>query len=151
MAAIGGTTGELLGALTSHAPYKPGQGRWARYGTFVVIVGALIWGGYSWSRAFPSASVWTKYVGPSAVAAVGIWIGYRLIHWPRFADFLITTEGEIAKVTWPTQHEVKLSTIVVLVLAVLMAAFLFSVDRIWQEILYRIGILEFVSSVFGDG
>jgi hypothetical protein len=32
-----------------------------------------------------------------------------------------------------------------------MAAFLFSVDRIWQEILYRIGILEFVSSVFGDG
>ena len=34
-----------------------------------------------------------------------MWISYRLVNIPAFADFLIAVEAEMNKVSWPTRHE----------------------------------------------
>jgi len=91
-----------------------------------------------------------RYGVPSVVGALLAWAAYRLIHWPRYADFLITTESEMNKVSWPSRQEVKTSTIVVLILAIFLAIFLSTVDWLWQWILYHIHILEFRSGFLGD-
>ena len=31
----------------------------------------------------------------------GLWIGYRVVNLPSFADFLIAVEAEMNKVSWP--------------------------------------------------
>jgi preprotein translocase subunit SecE len=147
MALLGGDFGRTLASAT---PYKPGQGNWARLGTFALLVLAVVAAGYSWSRTMAGSSTAVKYGVPAVAGALFIWAAYRLIHWPRYADFLITTESEMNKVSWPSRQEVKTSTIVVLILSGFLAIFLSSVDWIWQWILYHINILEFRSSVLGD-
>jgi preprotein translocase subunit SecE len=152
MALMTGASGDLMKALTTAHPYKPNQGRYARWGTLVVIVVGVIWAARSATTLFSlETSPLVRYGVPGALGILAVWAGYRLVHWPRFADFLITTESEMAKVTWPGKREVKLSTIVVLMLTILLAAFLWVVDRLWQLLLYAIGILEFMSRMFGDG
>lgn len=73
------------------------------------------------------------------VAVVGI---YRLVNYNRFADFLIATEAELNKVSWSSKQELKSSTIVVLATVVLMAVYLFAMDRMWEELLKLVGVLQ---------
>jgi hypothetical protein len=44
--------------------------------------------------------------GAGLLLAAGLWSVYRLVNMPRFADFLIAVESEMAKVSWPTGGEV---------------------------------------------
>ncbi len=37
---------------------------------------------------------------------VGLWLCFRLVNMPRFADFLIAVEAEMNKVSWPTRPRV---------------------------------------------
>jgi len=147
MASMGG---DYVKTLTSTAAYKPGQGNWARMGTLAVLIVAVLGAAYAYTRTVPNASPPIKYGVPAVLGAMIGWASYRLINWPRYADFLITTESEMNKVSWPSRQEVKTSTIVVLVLAIFLAIFLSSVDWIWQWILYKIHIIEFRSGYFGD-
>jgi len=147
MATMGG---DYVRTLTSAGAYKPGQGNWARLGTLAVLILAVLGGAYAWTRTTSNTSNAVKYGVPAVVGAALGWAAYRLIHWPRYADFLITTESEMNKVSWPSRQEVKTSTIVVLVLAIFLAIFLSTVDWLWQWILYHIHILEFRSGFLGD-
>ena len=38
---------------------------------------------------------------PCAIGLFGMWFGFRLVNYPRFADFLISVEAEMDKVSWP--------------------------------------------------
>lgn len=58
-------------------------------------------------------------------------------------QFINETRAEIAKVVWPTRREVVVTTIMVFVMAVLMAVFFFLVD-----LLIRSG-LNGILNVFG--
>lgn len=51
---------------------------------------------------------------PTAIFALGVWISYRLVNYPRFADFLISVEAELDKVSWASWPELYRSTIVVI-------------------------------------
>ena len=42
---------------------------------------------------------------PAPCCLVGVWLGYRLVNIPRFADFLIAVEAEMNKVSWPSRGE----------------------------------------------
>ncbi len=73
---------------------------------------------------------WNQSLGlalPTVVAVVGCWMAYRLVNYPRFADFLIAVEAEMNKVSWPTRAELVRASLVVLftitVLAVVLAVF----------------------------
>jgi preprotein translocase SecE subunit len=78
---------------------------------------------------------------PLLIGALGIWFAYRLISYPRFADFLIATEAEMNKVSWASKKKLVQDTIVVLVTMVLMAVFLLLVDVIWSFLLTKINVL----------
>ena len=77
-----------------------------------------------------------------ALLLIGGWIGYRLVNYPPFADFLIAVEAEMNKVSWPTWRELSRSTIVVIVLIVGLTAVLFTLDTLWLAILTVLGVAK---------
>jgi preprotein translocase subunit SecE len=52
--------------------------------------------------------------------------------WKRLATFYQDVKAELQKTTWPTQKEVRNTTIVVIVFVIVCAAYLFVVDRVLQ-------------------
>ena len=56
-----------------------------------------------------------RYVVPMVVVFGGLWLAFRLVNIPRFADFLIAVEAEMNKVSWPTRAEMFRSSMVVIV------------------------------------
>ena len=74
------------------------------------------------------------------VILLGFWFGWRLINWITFADFLISVEAEMAKVSWPSKAELKSSTIVVLIVFLFLAGLLLVYDFGLLTIFKAIGI-----------
>jgi preprotein translocase SecE subunit len=76
-----------------------------------------------------------QFTVPLLLLAAALWLAWRIVNWPVFADFLIATEAEMNKVSWTTQRRLVQDTIVVLVTVVLMAFYLFSMDMVWKHVL----------------
>jgi preprotein translocase SecE subunit len=76
-----------------------------------------------------------QYTVPLLLLALSLWLSWRVVHLPVFADFLIATEAELNKVSWPTRKRLVQDTIVVLTTVVLMASYLLVVDLVWKEVL----------------
>ena len=74
------------------------------------------------------------------VLLFGLWFGYRVVHWMTFADFLISVEAEMAKVSWPGKAELWSSTIVVLVVFLFLAGMLLAYDLILLSLFKWVGI-----------
>lgn len=89
--------------------------------------------------AFAGAT-WVEAGIPAALFASGLWLGFRLVNWPRFADFLISVEAEMAKVTWPGKPELIRASIVVIVTILVLAVTLFLFDIVWQWFFNLIGV-----------
>jgi preprotein translocase subunit SecE len=53
--------------------------------------------------------------------------------WKRLAAFFQEVKAELQKTSWPTQKEVRNTTIVVIVFVLVCAAYLFVVDHILQS------------------
>jgi preprotein translocase SecE subunit len=81
---------------------------------------------------------------PLILAGLLIWLSWRVVNLPAFADFLIATEAEMNKVSWTTTKRLKQDTLVVLVTVLVLATFLFVIDMIWIRVLsWRvIGVLQ---------
>lgn len=75
-----------------------------------------------------------EYSLPLLIFVVGIWIGFRVVNIPRFADFLISVEAEMNKVSWPSKDELIRSSIVVIFVIVAMSALLYGYDAFWTLI-----------------
>jgi preprotein translocase SecE subunit len=86
-----------------------------------------------------------QYTVPVLLMAVTIWLSWRIVNMPTFADFLIATEAELNKVSWTTGRRLRQDTIVVLITVVLMSVYLFGMDQAWRWLLSRdiIGTLQF--------
>ena len=69
-----------------------------------------------------------------------------MVNYPRFADFLISVEAEMDKVSWSSKSELYRATVVVLVTMVLIGIILFVFDVIWQYFFEFIGFLEISTS-----
>ncbi|HVS34004.1 MAG TPA: preprotein translocase subunit SecE [Gemmataceae bacterium] len=76
-----------------------------------------------------------QYTLPVLLIALALWVGWRVVNYPAFADFLIATEAELNKVSWITRPRLIQDTIVVLVTVFLLALFLFSMDQLWRVVL----------------
>src|SRR4051795_1584186 len=119
--------------------YKPSQGRIARqatFGAFAAIVALGAWtlskymGGYvsdnpNWTLTQQNV---VKYFIPLGVLVVGLWASFRIVQMPTFADFLISVEGEMNKVSWPSRGELFRATLVVILVVFFLAALLFAYD-----------------------
>ena len=58
---------------------------------------------------------------PLLLLALSLWLAWRMVNLPPFADFLIATEAELNKVSWTTQQRLVQDTIVVLITTFLLA------------------------------
>jgi preprotein translocase SecE subunit len=85
-----------------------------------------------------------QFTVPLLLLALSLWLAWRIVNMPTFADFLIATEAELNKVSWTTQKRLVQDTIVVLVTVALMAVFLFGMDWTWKVVLSwkPIGVLH---------
>ena len=123
--------------------YKRSQGRLARQITCVVIWVVVALGCWRLgAEGLAKQQLAVQYAVPSVLLVMGMWIGYRLVNYPPFADFLIAVEAEMNKVSWPTWRELSRSTIVVIVLIVGLTAVLFGLDLLWAFVLKVLGITK---------
>jgi preprotein translocase subunit SecE len=81
---------------------------------------------------------WVRYVIAAVIFGFGMWFGYRLVHYATFADFLISVESEMVKVSWPGVPETRSSTIVVLVMLLLLWIMIWLFDLIWIIVFHPI-------------
>jgi preprotein translocase subunit SecE len=143
--------------------YKRNQGRIARQATFwafVAIVALGVWeltkylGGYisDVGSNNPDWPTWKQhlvhYGFPLTLLAIGLWASFRLVQMPAFADFLISVEGEMNKVSWPSRGELFRASLVVILVIFFLAGLLFLYDY-GLTILLR-GIDTLIQSIFGE-
>jgi preprotein translocase SecE subunit len=149
---------EEQGWMHTHR-YKPALGQKVRR---LTILGFLLIGGtgvYSlWSQGIiPRNWVLTlplelppvtvipdaRYVVPILLMGLTLWIAYRVVNMPAFAEFLIATEAEMNKVSWTSRKRLAQDTVVVLITTLLMTMFLLFVDLFWGWLLSRetVGVL----------
>lgn len=121
--------------------YKRTQGRITRQVTWVAVAVILALGLFQlhvylidWGQA-------VQYGVPGGLLVLGLWVAYRLVNVPTFADFLIAVEAEMNKVSWPTRQELFRSSVVVLVTIFALAVILFFYDFIWNTFFTWVGIL----------
>ena len=117
--------------------YKRSQGRFARQVTFAVLAVIVALGAWRlnvWLEGRADADRQLGYVVPLGVLVFGWWITFRLVQLPKFADFLISVEGEMNKVTWPKQGELIRASLVVMAVIFLLAALLYFYDLIWKGV-----------------
>jgi preprotein translocase subunit SecE len=89
-----------------------------------------------------AAGFWrsARYWLPLTLTALGMWFGYRVVNWPRFADFLIAVEAEMSKVSWPSKTELYRASMVVIFTMAFLAILLFCYDAIWQWLFELLGV-----------
>lgn len=133
----------LLSELFQASVYKPTQGRLVRQFTALaiwVIVALGAWSLYSTMRSMMGTESLAPSIVPVVVLIAGLWIGFRLVNWPRFADFLIAVEAEMNKVTWPSKEELIRASVVVIFTIFFLAITLFLFDVVWQWLFKVLGV-----------
>ena len=86
------------------------------------------------SDAYAGTDAFWQYGFPLAVLGAGVWLGYRIVNIPRFADFLISVEAEMNKVQWPGRSELWRASMVVIVVIFFLAGLLFAYDLVLKTI-----------------
>ena len=135
----------LMQELFASGLYKRNQGRMVRQVTCLarwLVVAVAAWRCHALflAPAMGESSRALSYIVAVALGAVGIWFGYRLVNWPKFADFLISVEAELNKVSWPTQKELVRASMVVIFTILFLSAILFGYDAFWKFLFGLIGI-----------
>ncbi len=116
--------------------YKRGQGKYTRLCSAfaaAIIAGlgclqlykkleAVEWG---LSR---KAALWVATMVPAGLSVVFALLIFWLINKPSVADFMISAEGEMKKVSWSSKQEIAVSTFIVIVVVVFMAILLGTTD-----------------------
>lgn len=138
--------------------YKKGEGVITRRVAFWSLAALLIWAGqgiytfvlrWDWAKKLlvedgpPSEGFEIPVFGQrfdlGFVLAWGFVIGSLLVlrsllNRPKVAEFLIETDAELGKVTWPTWRDAWNSTVVVIIFVLFFTAFLFGSDFVLNRL-----------------
>jgi preprotein translocase SecE subunit len=143
----------------STASYKRSLGQRVRRLTMlgIILIGgsgvySLMFQGVlpeNWTLAMPfdlhpvTLLTGAKYAIPLLLMGLTLWVAWRAVNVPTFAEFLIATEAEMNKVSWTPKRRLAQDTVVVLTTTLLLALFLLVVDLFWGWLLSRetIGVL----------
>jgi preprotein translocase subunit SecE len=121
--------------------YKRGQGKYTRlYSAFgwALIVALGCYTLYTKLQASdpknidPKVWLWMQTMIPAGLFVVFSLMIYWLVNKPSIADFMISAEGEMKKVSWSSRKEIAVSTAVVIVVVILLAVYLGVVDIIFR-------------------
>jgi preprotein translocase SecE subunit len=149
----------LLGKFGNHfVVEKPGLGKWVRLSAYAGIAAMSLFGCYAfymspsiasswWRDVFPPIMVFGKGIAlkPVFFPSVGIFatvmlVVFLLLNREKWADFLIDTEGEIKKVSWPARKEYLGSSMVVVLVVAVVSIFLHFVDLGLSRLMEKMGI-----------
>jgi preprotein translocase subunit SecE len=156
----------VLRSFLSFKLYKRNQGRITRQVSFAVMavvialaawrLNVTLYAKESWLSAMLANSAWLSgllgvkdqafyditiaYLVSISTLVLGVFSSYRIVNMPRFADFLISVEAEMNKVSWPSRGELVRSTIVVIAVIFFLALTLFTYDLAWSSLFKAFGI-----------
>jgi preprotein translocase subunit SecE len=135
---------ELIAGIFTASRYKRNQGKVARQATFFALLAVAAVGAWTMSsgatpefgeyfvppslRDNVAPAVVARYILPMIVFAIGAWAAFRVVNLPKFAEFLISVENEMGKVSWPSRGELFRASMVVLVVIFLLTAILLGYD-----------------------
>jgi preprotein translocase subunit SecE len=74
------------------------------------------------------------YFVPAGLFALLGYLVYRLTNKPSLADFLISAEGELKKVSWSSRQEIIVSTVIVIAVVIIMAGLLGVTDLLFSAL-----------------
>ncbi len=123
--------------------YKPGQGKWVRWGTVVgmtiIAFTGAFWLTQKQGNVVMLPTIWKALVG---VAWIALWalLTFWFVNSLKYGEFMIMTESEMRKVTWPSRREVINSVKIVILLTVLLGVLLWIVDLGFIKLFQTIGI-----------
>lgn len=143
--------------------FKPGEGAVTRLGLFVLAAVFILFACHhwyynwislrdfgvkylalgfalNWTITVSGAARWISISGAGALFVSGLLVAYRYIYChPRASEFLVKTDAELSKVTWPkispwfkADTQVWGATYVVLIVVAFLTAYVFGVDFILQ-------------------
>lgn len=124
----------LIQELFQTTIYKRSQGRITRQVTFAAVAVGLAVGVLRLSQLLTPFGIHWRFGLPGLLLAAGLWVAYRLVNLPAFADFLIAVEAEMNKVSWPTKHELYRASLVVLLVIFILTVVLLVFDTVWKVI-----------------
>ncbi|MHC4507369.1 MAG: preprotein translocase subunit SecE [Planctomycetota bacterium] len=116
--------------------YKRGQGKYTRLCTafaVAVIVGLGCLRLYakleaaSWGLS-NKATLWIATMVPAGFFVVLALVIFWIVNKSAVADFMISAEGEMKKVSWSSRQEIMVSTSIVIVVVAIMAVLLGTTD-----------------------
>jgi preprotein translocase subunit SecE len=141
----------FLQEMTRGELYKRTQGKLTRQLTCAAIwvaAGLLAWRVYLFRNYIPfieqAGSIAAPYVAygvPMVVLLIGCWLGYRIVNYAPFADFLIAVEAEMSKVSWPTQQQMTRASAVVIILILGMTIIVYVYDILLRYLLLMLGVV----------
>ncbi len=114
--------------------YKRNQGRITRQVTFAAMAVTLSLGLWRLSVTLIGRETAIRFGVPGVLLLAGLWIAYRVVNVPNFADFLIAVEAEMNKVSWPTRTELFRASMVVLITIFALATILACFDFFWASL-----------------
>ena len=133
----------FLQNLLSGAMFKRNQGRLVRRLTLIALASIVLIGCWTMSKTVLSQSSKVMQQGTVwGVALIGLWLVFRIVNYPRFANFLIAVEGEMDKVSWSDADYLKRATGVVLGTMLLLGTILWAYDFFWFRLFSLIHILD---------
>jgi len=120
--------------------YKKGQGKYTRlcsaFGAAVIsVLGCIQLYNKLAAAEFGlsnKAAMWVSTMVPTAVFVALAILIFWIVNRPTTADFMISAEGEMKKVSWASRKEIAVSTFIVIVVVVFMAAMLGVADFSFQ-------------------
>ena len=118
--------------------YKRGQGYYIRLYTALALFFIVATGSYVLNRKLLNTGIWIEALVPAAVCiGFGLLI-YWLVNTPKIADFLISSEGEVKKVSWSSRKEITASTIIVISVVLTMAVMLWAADMLFSHLFMNV-------------
>jgi len=134
-----GFTNELLSVRI----HKRTQGKLVRQITAYSIAGIVAIGAYTLSQSWLSDQVaGIKFGIPVALTLIGGWIAFRLVNYLPFAEFLISVEAEMERVSWAGWDELIRATSVVIGMMAILGVVLYVYDLLWVQILSLLNVLR---------
>lgn len=123
--------------------YKKGQGKLTRLGSVIGLIVVSAAGCYKLYDKLSGLSISNlrkdmvfliSVMVPALIFAITSALFLLLVNRPSVADFMISAEGEIKKVSWSSKKEIAVSTFIVIVVMALMATILGLTDFIFGVI-----------------
>ena len=121
--------------------YKRGQGTRARSVTAIALGALAVFGCYSlqdFIGGYTEAKVKLGFMDLSVsvlLSAVAFLVAGMLValicNHKRLVDYLISSETELRKVSWPTRADLKQQTVIVIVTILIFSALLFVADLVF--------------------